>query len=55
MKLLDDPKIPIARQNPQRLHHSHKSLDVTAEMELKLERPYCTRRPYPPERRPYKP
>jgi hypothetical protein len=44
MKLLDDPKIPTARQNPRRPHHSHKPLDVAAEMGLKLGRPYCTRR-----------
>jgi hypothetical protein len=41
MKFLDDPKIPIARQNPRRLHHSHKLLlDVALEMELKPGRPY---------------
>jgi hypothetical protein len=28
MKLLDDPKIPIARQNPRRSYHSHKPLNV---------------------------
>jgi hypothetical protein len=44
MKLLDDPKIPTARRNPQRPHHSHKPLDVAAEMGLKPRRPYCTRR-----------
>jgi hypothetical protein len=44
MKLLDNPKIPTARQNPRRPHHSHKTLDVAAEMGLKPERPYCTRR-----------
>jgi hypothetical protein len=43
MKLIDDPKIPIARRNPRRPHHSHKPFDVTAEMGLKPERPYCTR------------
>jgi hypothetical protein len=32
MKLLDDPKIPTARQNPQRPNHSHKPLDVAIEM-----------------------
>jgi hypothetical protein len=32
MKLLDDPKIPTARQNPRGPHHSHKPLDVAAEM-----------------------
>jgi hypothetical protein len=32
MKLLDDPKIPTARRNPQRPHHSHKPLDVTVEL-----------------------
>jgi hypothetical protein len=37
MKLLDDPKIPTARQNPQRPHHTHKPLEVTAEMGLKPE------------------
>jgi hypothetical protein len=35
MKLLDDSKIPTARRNPRRPHHSHKPLDVAAEMELK--------------------
>jgi hypothetical protein len=35
MKLLDDPKIPTARQNPRRPHHSHKPLDVAAEVGLK--------------------
>jgi hypothetical protein len=44
MKLLDDLKIPIAWRNPRRPHHSHKSLDDTAEMGLKPEIPYCTRR-----------
>jgi hypothetical protein len=44
MKLLDDPKIPTARRKPRRAHHSHKPLDVTAEMGLKPGRPYCTRR-----------
>jgi hypothetical protein len=44
MKLLDDPKIPTARRNPRRPHHSHKPLDVATEMELKPGRPYCTRR-----------
>jgi hypothetical protein len=44
MKLLDDPKIPTARQNSWRPHHSHKPLDVATEMGLKLGRPYCTRR-----------
>jgi hypothetical protein len=44
MKLLDDPKIPTARRNPQTPHHSYKLLDVVAEMGLKPERPYCTRR-----------
>jgi hypothetical protein len=44
MKLLDNPEIPIARRNPQRPHHSHKPLDVTAEMGLKPGRPYCMRR-----------
>jgi hypothetical protein len=32
MKLLDDPKIPTARRNSRRPHHSHKHLDVAAEM-----------------------
>jgi hypothetical protein len=32
MKLLDDPKILTTKRNPRRPHHSHKSLDVTAEM-----------------------
>jgi hypothetical protein len=44
MKLLDDPKIPTARRNPRRPHHSHKPLNVAAEMGLKPRRPYCTRR-----------
>jgi hypothetical protein len=44
IKLLDDPKIPTARRNPQRPHHSHKLLNVTAEMGLKARRPYCARR-----------
>jgi hypothetical protein len=44
MKLLDDPKIPTARRNPRRSHHSHKPLDVATEMGLKSGRPYCTRR-----------
>jgi hypothetical protein len=43
MKLLDDPKIPTARRNPRRPYHSHKPLDVAAEMGLKPGRPYCTR------------
>jgi hypothetical protein len=46
MKLLDDPKIPTARRNPRRPHHSHKPLNVAAEMGLKPGRPYCTRRRY---------
>jgi hypothetical protein len=44
MKLLDDPKILTARQNPWRPHHSHKPLDIDTEMGLKPGRPYCTRR-----------
>jgi hypothetical protein len=44
MKLLDDPKIPTARRNPQRPNHSNKPLDVAAKMVLKPGRPYCTRR-----------
>jgi hypothetical protein len=44
MKLFDDPRIPTARRNPRRPHHSHKPLDVAAEMGLKPGRPYCTRR-----------
>jgi hypothetical protein len=44
MKLLDDPKIPTARWNPQRPHHSHKPLHVADEVGLKPGRPYCTRR-----------
>ncbi|KAK1607395.1 hypothetical protein QYE76_031068 [Lolium multiflorum] len=44
LKLLDDPKIPTARRKPRRRHHSHKHLDVAAEMGLKTGRPYCTRR-----------
>jgi hypothetical protein len=43
MKLIDDPKIPTARQNPQRPYHSHKPLDVAVKMGLKPGRPYCTR------------
>jgi hypothetical protein len=43
MKLLDDPKIPIARWNPQRPNHSHKPLDVADKMGLKPARPYCMR------------
>jgi hypothetical protein len=39
IKLLDDPKIPTARRNPRRPHHSHKPLDVAVEMGLKPERP----------------
>jgi hypothetical protein len=35
MKLLDDSKIPTARRNPRRPHHSHKPLDVAAEIGLK--------------------
>jgi hypothetical protein len=46
IKLLNDPKIPTARQNTRRPHHSHKPLDVAVEMGLKSERPYCTRRRY---------
>jgi hypothetical protein len=44
MKLLDDPKIPIARRNPRRSHHSHKPLDIAVEMDLKPRRAYCTKR-----------
>jgi hypothetical protein len=44
MKLIDDPKIPTARRNPRRPHHSHKPLDVAAKIGLKPRRPYCTRR-----------
>jgi hypothetical protein len=44
MKLLDDPKIPTARRNPQRPYHSHKPLNVAVEMGLKPRRPYWTRR-----------
>jgi hypothetical protein len=44
MKLLGDLKIPTARRNLRRPHHSHKPFDVAAEMGLKLGRPYCTRR-----------
>jgi hypothetical protein len=40
MKLLNGPKIPTSRQNSQRLHHSHKPLDVAGEMGLKPGRPY---------------
>jgi hypothetical protein len=35
IKLLDDPKIPIARRNPRRPHHSHKPLDVATAIGLK--------------------
>jgi hypothetical protein len=49
MKLFDDPKIPTARRNPRRPHHSHKPFNVVVEIGLKPRRPYCTRR------RPYKP
>jgi hypothetical protein len=48
MKLLDDPKIPTARRNPRRPHHSHKPLDVATEIALKPGRPYCMRRRAPP-------
>jgi hypothetical protein len=41
MKLLDDPKIPTARRNPRKPYHSHKPLDVAAEIGLKPGRPYC--------------
>jgi hypothetical protein len=44
MKLLDDQKIPTAKRNPRRLHHSNKPLDIAAAMVLKPGRPYCTRR-----------
>jgi hypothetical protein len=44
MKLIDDPKIPTARRNPRRPHHSHKPLDIAAEIGLKSGRPYCMRR-----------
>jgi hypothetical protein len=44
MKLLDDLKIPLAIRNLQRPHHSHKPLDVAAEMGFKPGRPYWTRR-----------
>jgi hypothetical protein len=44
IKLLDDPKIPTAKQNSRRPNHSHKLLDVAAEMRLNPGRPYCTRR-----------
>jgi hypothetical protein len=44
LKLIDDPKIPTATRKPRKQHHSHKSLDVAAEMGLKPGRPYCTRR-----------
>jgi hypothetical protein len=43
MKLLDDPKIPTTTRNSGRPHHSHKPLDVAAEMGLKQGRPYCMR------------
>jgi hypothetical protein len=44
MKLLDDPKIPTARRNPQRAHHTHKLLDGAVKMGLKPAKHYCTRR-----------
>jgi hypothetical protein len=44
LKLLDDPKIPRGRQNPRRPHHSHKPLNIAADIGLKLRRPYCMRR-----------
>jgi hypothetical protein len=44
LKLIDDPKIPTATRKPRKQHHSHKSLDVAAEMGLKPGRSYCTRR-----------
>jgi hypothetical protein len=53
MKLLDDPKIPTARRNPRRPHHSHKLLDVAVETGLKPEKLHEAP-PLPPERRPYK-
>jgi hypothetical protein len=40
MKLHDDPKIPPARRGPREPHHSHKLLDVIAEMGLKPGRLY---------------
>jgi hypothetical protein len=39
IKLLDDPKIPTARRNPRIPHHSHKPLNIPAEMRLKPGRP----------------
>jgi hypothetical protein len=53
IKLLDDPKIPTARRNPRRPHHSHKPLDVAAEKGLKPKRPLLDEAPPPPP--PYKP
>jgi hypothetical protein len=44
MKLFDDLKIPTARRNPRRPHHSHKPLDIAVEMGFKPKRPYYTRR-----------
>ena len=44
MKLHEDPKIPPARQDPRRPHHSHKLLDVAVEMGLKPGRLYWKRR-----------
>jgi hypothetical protein len=43
MRLLDNPKIPTARRNPRRPHHSHKLLGITTEMGLKPVRPYYMR------------
>jgi hypothetical protein len=36
MKLLDDPKIPTARQNLRRPHHLHKPLDIAVDIETLL-------------------
>jgi hypothetical protein len=57
MKFLDDPKIPIARENPRRPHHSYKLLNVAVEMGLKPElgEILLHETPPPPEHHPYKP
>jgi hypothetical protein len=55
MKLLDDPKIPTARRNPQKPHHFHKPLDVAADGVEPGETLLHETLSPPPERRPYKP
>jgi hypothetical protein len=37
MKLHGDPEIPLNRRSSREPHHSHKLLDITVEMGLKLE------------------